>query len=103
MEFSFKEMLMTFKECFKVVSRVFQDSFKGALWKIEGCFNGDLGWVQGYLKEVQKDKIPLKFCQNCLGFNGVTGWVQSDQPTGLKLDWLQTELDQGEQKGHQDK
>ena len=70
------------------MSRGFQERFKGVSRKIEGHFKVVVSGFQGYLKEVQKDKIPLKFCQNCLGFNGVTGWVQSDQPTGLKLDWL---------------
>ena len=42
-------------ECFKIVSRVFQESFKGVSRKIEWCFMGDFSEFQGYLKEVPRN------------------------------------------------
>ena len=36
----FQGCFQAFKGCFKEVSRVFQESFKGVSAKIEGCFKG---------------------------------------------------------------
>ena len=56
-------MSSVFPGSFREISRVFQESFKGVLTKIEGGFRSFKG-VQGYLKEVEN---------MCLGgFNGVS-------------------------------
>ena len=51
----FQGVSKKFQECSKKFSMVFQDSFKGVSWKIEGCFEGDFSEFQWYLKEVKRN------------------------------------------------
>ena len=61
--------------CFKQVSRVFKESFKGVSKKIEGCFNGVLSGFQRCLKEVQwvfeKNKTLLDYDLQHLKTRGI--------------------------------
>ena len=50
---------------------MFQESFKGVVRNIEGCFNGVLSWFQVFMKEVQRvlegsfkvlKEVSRKFC-----------------------------------------
>ena len=48
----FKKVLLKFRECFKEVSKVFQESFRILSRKVEGCFEGVFCEFQRYFKEV---------------------------------------------------
>ena len=55
-------VLKNYKGCFKEVSNVFQESFKGFSRKIEWCFKGVSRYFKGVSRKIKGfSKKPLKF------------------------------------------